>query len=533
MLGLLVLVGDAGPARAHTSVVSTTPTDGAVLTTAPVEVTLEFDDDVRASVGGVRVFGPDGERVDAGPTRVDGATAARALDNGLASGTYLVAYLVLSADDHPVQGAFVFSVGEPTSTDSIDLDELLGGNADVWSVVGALARFVTYLTSLYVLGAAVNLLVVHRSAPLERTRLSTAIAAAVGAFAALVALPVTAAVDSGEGTGGALDMDLLGDVATSDVGLSALLTVAGLLALTPVTGGRGRRLVRWLLLVAGGGVLVTSFTMIGHPQNADQQGVALAANAVHVGTGAVWFGGLLLLGASSSHYQSEDPLTTARAVSRFSTLAAVSVLALIVAGSILTLTQLDSFDEIVSTTYGATLASKLALAAVVLTIAAHNRWRLVPAISTMSRRTGRAVAHLRHTVRAEVLLLVLVLGVTALLVGITPPTDSSMVSLDTTMGEYRVRAVIEPARAGSNEINLFVIDAAGRRSDQLDDLQLRLTHVDKSIGPIDRQPLRVDEGHYVLTGTELALAGSWRIELLARPDPDEQLAAAITVAVTR
>jgi copper transport protein len=111
-LGVLLLAG-AGPAAAHATLVSTDPTDGSVVAHAPATISATFDEAVGVSPDSLRVFAPDGTQVDTGGTTVasDPDTVRVALKSGLDDGTYTVAWHVVSADTHPVQGAFTFSVG--------------------------------------------------------------------------------------------------------------------------------------------------------------------------------------------------------------------------------------------------------------------------------------------------------------------------------------------------------------------------------------------------------------------------------------
>jgi hypothetical protein len=95
------------PAAAHTVRVSSSPADGASLTTAPTEVRLGFNQrpmttpDVAVSLSG--------QVVPSGPTRVEDATVVTPVTLP-GPGKYTVAYRVVSADGHPVEGAVTFTV---------------------------------------------------------------------------------------------------------------------------------------------------------------------------------------------------------------------------------------------------------------------------------------------------------------------------------------------------------------------------------------------------------------------------------------
>ncbi len=97
----------AAPALAHTSLVSSTPTEG-VPAEAPGEVVLVFSDPVQPGLSAVSVTGADGdEQVSGEPSPGgDGASVTQALRSPLEPGTYRVAYRVLASDGHPVTGSF-------------------------------------------------------------------------------------------------------------------------------------------------------------------------------------------------------------------------------------------------------------------------------------------------------------------------------------------------------------------------------------------------------------------------------------------
>lgn len=123
LLAALVLagmgvLGAAPTALAHATLESTSPADGAVVSSAPASVSATFDESVGVSPDSLRVFAPNGQRADNGHTthgRVPQQITVGLLP-GLGHGTYTVSWHVVSADSHRVQGAFTFSVGAPSST---------------------------------------------------------------------------------------------------------------------------------------------------------------------------------------------------------------------------------------------------------------------------------------------------------------------------------------------------------------------------------------------------------------------------------
>ena len=104
---VVVLLSSAATAGAHATLLATEPAAEALSERAPSEVVLRFDEPVNVELGGgVRVFGPSGDRVDRLSTelRDDGSTVSVQLD-GAAPGTYTVAWRVTSGDAHVRSGA--------------------------------------------------------------------------------------------------------------------------------------------------------------------------------------------------------------------------------------------------------------------------------------------------------------------------------------------------------------------------------------------------------------------------------------------
>ena len=159
-LGVLgVLVGMATAASAHAGLVSTDPPSQAELTTSPTEIVLEFDEPVEAALGGIRLYDAQEHRLDVGePAHVPGSdTKLQApVEERLGNGLYVVTWRALSADSHPVSGAFTFQVGSGAVGDTSALVGRLQAAQGTSSGLGNLLsvlRFVGYAALALVVGA--------------------------------------------------------------------------------------------------------------------------------------------------------------------------------------------------------------------------------------------------------------------------------------------------------------------------------------------------------------------------------------------
>ncbi len=115
------------PASAHTSLVSSLPESGAVLNEVPAEVRLKFNEDLllidTKNPNRIEVINGVG-RVVSGITMVNGPEIYASLDLSFEpSGEYIVRYRVVSADGHPVEGEYQFTVASPEVISAPVVDE--------------------------------------------------------------------------------------------------------------------------------------------------------------------------------------------------------------------------------------------------------------------------------------------------------------------------------------------------------------------------------------------------------------------------
>ena len=534
--GFMLLI-PATPASAHAILRATTPADGEALDVAPSSVSLEFNEPVSTSAGGVRVFNQEARRVDQGDAATaEGSTTSLQvrLNDGLGDGTYVVSWRALSADSHPVHGAFVFTVGDATP-DEDAITEILAGSSDAGlQVAASITRFAQYAAALLAAGGVIFLLWVHDRRESDRTPLvRVATLAAGGAFLLTVAgVAVQAALATGLGIGAAFDMAALRDVMGSTFGARTLGLVVG--AVLVLVGVRGVwRSAPVMIAAAGAVILMGSFALTGHTATTDPRWLVMTADIVHTVAGAAWFGGLVFL-LLTLHRRSlaDDPVGAATVVSRFSTLATGAIVAVSAAGTALGWAEVRALRALLPTTYGKTLVAKLVLVGLVLLVGAYNKRRLVPAVATAGER---AWATLRKTVRLEIVGLVMVIAVTAVLVNVVPAREAAGVtgplSVREEMGDdHLLDVTIDPNRVGPNQMHLYLFGADGRPVDA-EGLTVQLTMPAQEIGPIEREPSKVATGHWTVSPVEFPIPGRWIVRVAAAVSRFSDATAEITVDV--
>ena len=474
------------PASAHAVVTSSKPADGEQLKTAPSDVTINFSETISSDLGGLKVLDAAGNRVDQNDSSQPTPSSLRTtLKPGLADGTFIANYKVVSADGHAISGAIVFAVGNAKIG---DVSSLEAKNDPAMEILSRVGQFLTYVGALLAAGLAFFLAYIHDGAA-DRTRLQsiTRWSSIVAALGIVVTVLAQAALATGGGLGSAFQSGTIGPVLRQGLGWSAAVLFVGLAAVHLSVDLR-RTVFAQSMAFYGGLAVAGSFVLWGHSIEADDAWLAIPADIVHVACAAAWFGGLvgllfvlrarcpslaaadgaqlvsaagpatLAAGVSESRVgvaaeaageTSGEPTAgpssagegelgdggvalltrpadgpsganasagpaptgaperpspagtgghdaapggddgddgrapgslaaTVHMVQRFSTMAAISVVLLALAGTALGYSELGSFSALLTTTYGLTLTVKLALVAVVLFMAGYNRYFLLP-----------------------------------------------------------------------------------------------------------------------------------------------------------
>ncbi|MDT0403127.1 MULTISPECIES: copper resistance CopC/CopD family protein [Streptomyces] len=584
---LVLLLGGAAPASAHAALRGADPEDGSVLKSAPTHITLTFTESVGLLEDSFRVYSPDNRRIHLGePRHADDAsdTARAKLPGGLADGTYTVAWRVISADSHPVSGAFSFSIGKPSPTPpAAPADH---AEHPVTKSLYDTGRYLAYTAAALLIGAAAFAALCRPpdTAPL-RAPLLIGWWTLLTATAALLVL--RAPYERGTSPATAFDPDAFTGALTGRPGLALLTRVALLLTaalLVPLLRHRTPR----TRLAAGAALsvaLALTWAAAEHASAGIQVPLAMTSSVLHLLAMACWLGGLTALLLTLHRAQTPPPLAT---VARFSRLAFASVTVLVVTGVYQSWRGLGSWTALLETTYGKTLTVKLAATLFLLLAAAMSRrWTaLLARPATASAEAGQRVPELvgapgsppatgpvspapdgpdgpdareglhrralRRSVLAEVVVAVLVLLVTTVLTGTLPAraeaeaakapepqvaglpgAEAFTIPYDagTPGGRGTVQLTMDPGRVGENGLQAVVFDPRGALS-FVPELRISFTLGAKDIGPIDAKV--TDRGGYWATSDlNLPLEGTWTMKMTIRVSEVDQVSETRQVRISR
>ncbi|MFG3513388.1 copper resistance CopC/CopD family protein [Streptomyces bobili] len=379
------LIAGTGQASAHAALTGSDPAQGTVVDKAPTQVSLTFSEQVSTGADAVRVLDPKGKRVDTGePSAVGGTTYSVPLHSGLPDGTYTVTYQVVSADSHPVAGAYTFSIGAPSAT-SVSASTREAGDGAVGGLYG-FGRYMSYAGFIVMVGGAAFVLACWPAGTGVRALQRLVISGWLALTSATLFLLLLRGSYTGSGElGDVFDLELLGQVLQTKTGAALvsrlLLLAAAALFIAVLFGaydkreGEEKRDLTFGLAVGGTVVaagLAASWAMAEHASTGLQPGIAMPVDIVHLVAVATWLGGLCALLVAL--YRGDTPVGLP-AVRRFSQVAFGSVVALVVTGVYQSWRQLGSWSAFTETRYGQLLLIKIGLVALLVGIAwISRRW---------------------------------------------------------------------------------------------------------------------------------------------------------------
>jgi copper transport protein len=568
-LALAAVVGLAAPAAAHAQLVSTDPAAGAAVAHSPGRVVLHFSEPVEVSFGSIRVFDHNGHRVDAGrPSHPggDSHTVAVAVPASLGDGGFVVTWRVVSADSHPVHGAFTFRIGASAgstagataaATDAataVEAAALL--RADTGSkVVGVtlgVIRFAEFTALALLIGAALVLGLAWPAGVRRRSlRWLLWIALGFGVLATVSGVAVQGPYAGGLPLVDSFHPSVVSNVLHTRFGELSALRLGLLVVAIPLMVGlvRGRRLGgRWAAAASATALaLLLTVALGGHAGVGSQVALAVAFDVVHLGAVAVWVGGLAVLGLAL--VPGADPPLPPEVVMRFSQWALGAAAAVLISGAFASWRQVGTWSALTTTAYGRLLVAKTVSFVALVGVASLSRrtvhgsfalpW-LRPRVRAvgLSPGPGAEAANLSppmdvesrrllRTIALELAAMVVLFALTSALVNALPARAALARPYSTEVHagpNVLVDAVVDPAKAGPLAVHLYTLSAEGSQLD-VPEVLATLSLPGRGIDPIHVPLSRAGIGHFVAYGLDVPIRGTWELDVRVRTSEFDEVVA--------
>lgn len=335
---VVVCAGVAGSidvVEAHAGLKSSEPAASSVLEQSPKEIVLNFGEAVEVSFGSIRLFDSNSQPV-ALPTpkfvEANGAIDAKTIRveiPELQPGSYLVVWRVVSADSHPVQGAFAFQIGtKGLNLESLS-EEILASSSAPFAVrlTMGFARWLSFLGVMVMVGAMLLATGIVGFSRVNKIIFGSWITAFVGSVLVLL---LQAPYALGQAMSVGELFSAVDDVLQTRLGTWLVVRGTILLAFLILIRQRNshdKPIYRMAAILLGIGLFAT-FSISGHPGMREFSALSIGTDIVHFLSVSAWMGGLVTLVLLGRKWQSESSLV----ISWFSFTATISMPIMVATG---------------------------------------------------------------------------------------------------------------------------------------------------------------------------------------------------------
>ncbi|MEX0799843.1 MAG: CopD family protein [Dehalococcoidia bacterium] len=572
LLSAMVLAAATVPAprgaSAHALLVRSDPIVNAQLIDPPSAISASFSESLDHSLSTMSVEDGLGERFDDGEVRFPGQDDAQmsvGIEGELSPGFYVVLWETLSSvDGHYIKGSFPFTVLNPDGSEPSGPRPEIGGVTSggqpkidatigrigifsgIVALVGALAFAV-----LVVPGAAASLAREWQD-PVRQAGRRHSLRVIWPALALLAVAGIIELVAQARQLGG---IDLVDTVlADTDWGerwlqrhlvLTIIVTLVVVATRLPPERGSARRTLLGAALLGGLGYMLL-VSLVSHGAAAQGSFWAVAADFLHISAAAVWIGMLIQLALTLVWARGNVPdaprtVVLAAHLQRFSVIAAVSVIALLAAGTFSALVEIPTPEAMVDTPYGRALFAKLALVGLLLPVAGLNAFILRPRALRQASASGReAVERLRgllvRTVWLEAALAAGILVIVGVLTQYPPArvVEESRAFVEESVeavvgyesasqaGDLGVNMSIAPNAVGTNSYQVFLFPEPGQALSEVLQVRLRFKPPDPTLGPSEIIADEVNPNFFQATGAFFVSEGDWEVQVdIRRAEVDD------------
>lgn len=423
---------------AHNSIDTSTPSDGATLSTSPADWVLSFANDVPLNSASAEIITSDGVRTSL-PTPTHGSTQKIirfALPQNL-TGAISARWRLVGTDGHVVSGRVQFTVTSGADTTLPGTTETTTSESDgaTPTTIAPIANFsdgtgvnlapepvrwVLRLTNYAALLLFGGLLFTEMNLAQGVMQLSASLRLAKASAVALTAVP---ALQTLIFLSDVNDTSIFGAIA--HLGDSFSSTPASMNVMRAISGGvfiylLAQRTVHHFserftqLALINSGVYLIALAYGGHSRSSRAPWLGIPVDVIHTASSAIWLGGLVIF--IFLVLPSVDSIRALQAFVRYGHSAQYAVIAIITTGVIQTLRLHGGITTLFTTTHGRVLLLKILCVAAMLKVGDINRRRLLRQLPTSELLADRRRALLVRASTTEAALGGIVVAITTALV---------------------------------------------------------------------------------------------------------------------
>jgi copper transport protein len=507
---------------AHAVLETSSPAPSELLTSSPKEIRLNFDEQVESTLGDIRIYDSEQREVSIEKTvrSSSDASVVTAEVPTLQNGVYVVVWRVVSADGHPISGAFPFEIGtKSTGTSAALLEEILNRTETVSTLGNPIStlRLLGFLGLILLIGC-VSLL--WRSPLLgnSRVRKTLRYSSVFIAISSLGLLLMQGPYTAGRSWGSLFDSVIIGDVLQTRLGFALFIRSIcalawGVIALT-ASASVSRR---WRIgVVATAVITIATYAASGHQSAGTMPALFVPLDMIHLAGISTWVGALLVLAVI---YRDNDVENEAK---RFSRMATWSMPLVVITGVVQGLHLMGGISTITETNFGKLLLVKTLLVAVVVLLGSTARGKL----------HNGGVSSIAKIIRWESTVVVFVLAVTSLMVAQSPnSTEQTSVSFSVTKVQNEIVAELSvaPAVVGTAEVHVILTPPGGSLT-PAKSVTVQFDLPSRGIPPIPVTMTEIGPNHWIGI-VQFPFSGAWNMNTRVSPAPNQTLLFTTVVTV--
>lgn len=357
-------------------------------------------------------------------------------------------------------------------------------------------RILTYVALAATLGGAITAAVVGRGDG-DLTQRARRVAL-VGAAMLVPTVAVFGAFGTANATGRQLlqlDGRILGAIAGTGFGRGVLVFGAGAVV-TLVLAAASRTHVGDLLVLTAAGAAAIGLGIAGHANAATPRWAAATAASVHVLGAAIWVGGLVVVWLVVLAGRTEWG-SVGMAARRFSTMAGVCLVAVLVSGLVTTWLHVDALAQLWTTDWGRFAMAKSVVFAGIAVVGWFARTRWLPVLRSTTERSRKGFV---TTLRFEAVLMLIAFSLAGLMASGQPAAVEAAARVVVAVADFGDDSIIDVSiDPNRDELHVYVF-SRGTQSLRLVE-QLSATVVDDDGQPLEGQFFPSGPGH--LTGVNV------------------------------
>ena len=510
----------------HSNLERTEPPLGSELKDTPTQFELFFTERIDPGFGSFRLLD---ETLDVlsqfDPDVQDGnVNVLLRFEKDLPEGVYYIAWEILSTvDGHVSSGLVPFSVGTDIGDSEFHGDHATTAEIPLARVI---VRWLSYISMLILIGSILFPLLMERVRELDKpdlTSWSKLIWTVLGVF--IVAESIDLWMQALSLNAPLQYVSLETQWGYARIGKISMAIAIGIFLLRnpndPMRLGASSAI---------SGMMIAIHATASH--NYGMLGVdGLVADVVHLAAAALWLGGLaqlFLIWIPGFRRLPDDERVgiLSQIISRFSNLALISAIMLIASGIYVAPVHIPSWAALFGSIYGQALIAKIVLLVPIITMAALNRVKLLPAIKLNDASSSRKLSKLRRLISYEGVLIVLILFFAGILTNVSPPHAHGIhvepdepIGLSEVLEDAQIDLVIHPLIDGERVIDIRAVDGNGRPFERVLRILVEFEYLTLDLGGTDIKPIAESTetpGEYRIAGPYLNLEGDWNISVHVR-----------------